>query len=174
MLLTLHQEYLLSLLQNLGGARIDQLAELMYRTSALDSNTVYSITRAAIRQMEFGNTGVHLNGEIVTFGGTSPKVSFYTAVDAMLALSQGKILSCAAQQPPLLLRFTIQEPKPAAFAVMESQTMQMPALSPGEIVVVLQNDDRKPTRLPIPNQQIIAIRQEDGHFRFFALKASAK
>ena len=172
MLLTRQQEFLLEVLGRLGCARLRQLAVLVQRQFSLGSpETAERVVRAALRQLQYGNTGVCLEPDRAILGNKAPDNRFLDAIDVMLALSENVPLCFSAEQPPVLLRFAAEQKHVHAFAVVENRpSLLLPSFSPSEKVVLLLSRKDRPIQLPMENPQIFAIRQEDGSYRFFAPK----
>lgn len=171
MLLTRQQEFLLEVLKRLGCARPAQLAILLHRKFSLGSlNAAERMARAALRQLQYGNAGVRLEQGLAIFENRTPDGHLPDAIDVMLELSENVPISFSAEQPPILLRFSVQQNRVYTFAVAESSHALPSAIQPLENVVILLSQEERPVNLPIGNQQIFAIRQEDGAYRFFAQK----
>ena len=172
MLLTKQQEFLLEILGRLGCARLQQLAVLVQRQFSLGSlDAAERMVRAALRQLHYGNTGVRLEQDLAALGSRTPDSKFLDAIDVMLALSENVPLCFSAEQPPVLLRFATEQKHIHAFAVVENRpSLLLPSFLPSEKVVLLLSQKDRPIRIPMENQQIFAIRQEDRSYRFFAPK----
>ena len=172
MLLTKQQEFLLEILGRLGSARLQQLAVLVQRQFSLGSlDAAERIVRAALRQLQYGNAGVRLERDFAALENRVPDNRLLDAIDVMLELSENVPISFTAEQQPLLLRFSVQQNRVHTFAVVESsQSLLLVNFQLLEKVVILLSQDDRPMNLPIGNQQIFAIRQEDRSFRFFIPK----
>lgn len=172
MLLTKQQEFLLEILGRLGCARLQQLAVLVQRQFSLGSlDAAERMVRAALRQLQYGNTGVRLEQDLAALGTKSPDSKFLDAIDVMLTLYENVPISFTAEHSPILLRFSVQQNRVHTFAVVKSsQSLLLVNFHPLEKVVILLSQDERPMNLPIENQQIFAIRQEDRSFRFFIPK----
>lgn len=172
MLLTKQQEFLMEILGRLGCARLQQLAVLVQRQFSLGSlDAAERMVRAALRQLHYGNTGVRLEQDLAALGSRTPDSKFLDAIDVMLTLYENVPISFTAEHSPILLRFSVQQNRVHTFAVVESsQSLLLVNFQLLEKVVILLSQDDRPMNLPIGNQQIFAIRQEDRSYRFFAPK----
>ena len=171
MLLTKQQKFLLAALEKLGCAELRQLAALLQKTFAFSSiDDAVRVTNACVRQMQMGGL-LQISDNIVSHCGERAVSQQIEAIDVMLELSENVPISFTAEQPPILLRFSVQQNRVHTFAVVKSsQSLLLVNFQPLEKVVILLSQDERPMNLPIGNQQIFAIRQEDRSFRFFIPK----
>ena len=170
MLLTNQQKFLLDVLHRLHYARIDQLARLLMVPFLLDDQVrAERIVRGAMRQLQYGDGRVLINGNLVQQPGVVPNRKQLEAVDVMIQLSDAAPLDYILPTPPVLLRFSIQGTKVQVFSIWEyTANASLPCFDPSERLIVLLGKDDTVTSIPVPNKQFFARRKEDGSYRFFA------
>ncbi len=176
MLLSNQQKFLLDVLDTLGGARLGQLTELLRPAFCSEKPEVAPrIVDAAIRQMNRCNIELCQDEDLVYFPGRRPNHRQLEAVDVMLELSGGRVLSYWCGKLPILLRFSIEEQKARQFAVITSgEDLYGVELHHTERIILLFDGQGKARSLPVPNKQFYAVRQENGKHRFFAADGQTK
>jgi len=170
MLLTNQQKFLLEALHKLHYARIDQLARLLMVPFRLDDQVrAERIVRGAMRQLQYGDGRVLINGNLVQQPGTMPDRKQLDAVDVMLQLSDAAPLDYTLPMPPVLLRFSIQGTKVQIFSVLDgTANASLACFGPAERLIILLGKDEIAAPIPVSNKQFFAKRKEDGSYRFFA------
>ena len=171
MLLTNQQRFLLEWLQMLGGARIDQLAALLRPVFCTHKPEIArGLTDSALAQLRHCNVELRREGELCWLPAEKPDALLLEAIDVMLELSDSVPLSAQRGEPPILLRFCVQEPKLRQFAVtLPRAELGMVRFQPKERIILLTDGGQALQGLPAANKQFYAVRQEDGTHRFFAL-----
>ena len=168
MLVSKQLRFLLDALNNLGGAREDQLAALLLPAFCSKRPDVAPIvTSAALKQAYTYNRPFEWEDGLVYLRGRRPEPLFLEAVDVMLELTDGAPLSYHPLTPPLLLRFAIQEQKIRLFCVTEPNP-DMVGFQKTERIIQLFDGQGQARALPVSNKQFYAVKQEDGSHRFFA------
>ena len=171
MLITKQQRLLLDHLEQLGGARLDQLTALL--RSAFCANRpelAASITESALQQLRYCNVELIREGELFYLPGQKPEPLFLEAVD----LSGGVPVSVYCGHSPILLHFCVpdrntQEQKLRLFSVATPHgELNYGQLQPRERLILLVDGQEPMEALPVANKQFFAVRQEDGSHRFFA------
>ena len=170
MLLTNQQKFLLEAIRRLHFARIDQLARLLMVPFRLDDQVrAERIVRGAMRQLQYGDGRVLINGNLVQQPGTMPDRKQLDAVDVMLQLSDAAPLDYTLPMPPVLLRFSIQGTKVQIFSVLDgTANASLACFGPAERLIILLGKDEIAAPIPVSNKQFFAKRKEDGSYRFFA------
>ena len=176
MLLSNQQKYLLEVLETLGGATLRQLTDLLRPVFCAEKPEVAPrIVHAAIRQMSLCNVDLCRDGELVFLPGRRPREDLLEAIDVMLQLSEANPLSYACGKPPILLRFSVQEQKVRTFAVIHSAVdVYGSEFHQTERIILLFDGRDKAPVLPVSNKQFVAVRQEDGTHRFFAVDGGSQ
>lgn len=172
MILTKQQRFLLDALEILGGARIDQLAALLRPVFYSDKpDIVQSVTENALRQMYFLNNRMEQDGELVFLPQRRPGHLLLEAVDVMLEIAgNNPVTDYRHGKPPILLRFSVQEQKVRLFTVTTAgANLYGVELPPTERIILLFDGQGIAQSLPVSNKQFFAVRQNDGHHRFFAV-----
>lgn len=171
MLLSNQQKFLLDALNILGGAELRQLTELLRPVFCLEKPEVAPrIVNAAIGQMRCCNVELCREGELVFLPGRRPGTMQLESVDVMLELAGTELLEYRASKPPILLRFSVQGQKIRLFAVVSPRAdLYGVELYSTERIIQLFDGQDKTHVLPVPNKQFLAVRQEDGTHRFFAV-----
>ena len=175
MLITKQQRFLLDHLEQLGGARLDQLTSLLRPAfCAKRPELAASITESALQQLHFCNVDVMREGELFYLPGQKPTPLFLEAMDVMLELSGGVPVSVYRGHSPILLHFCVpdrntQEQKLRLFSIATPHgELNYVPLQPRERLMLLVDGQEPMEALPVDNKQFFAVRQEDGSHRFFA------
>lgn len=171
LLLSNQQKFLLDALDTLGGATLQQLTALLQPVFCTEKpEAAPRIVNAAIRQMGLCNVELCRDGELVFLPGRRPGERLLEAVDVMLELSGANPLSYFCGKPPILLRFSVQEQKVRTFAVIHSaMDVYGSEFHQTERIILLFDGRDKAPVLPVSNKQFVAVRQEDGSHRFYAV-----
>ena len=172
MIMTKQQRFLLDALEILGGARLDQLASLLQPAFYSDKPDIaLSVTENALRQMSYINKRIEQDGELFFLPGRRPGHLMLEAVDVMLEIAGGKpLMDYRHGKPPILLRFSVQEQKVRLFTVTTAGAdLYGVELPPTERIILLFDGQGIAQSLPVSNKQFFAVRQSDGHHRFFAV-----
>ena len=174
MLLTKQQEFMLEVLRRLGCIRIEQLAVLLRQKFAIPTKEAAErITYAALQQLQYCQSSLHIERDITYFAGWSIEPSRLEAISVMLELVGDALFDFSAETPPVLLRFVVEQPKPTAFAVVRNSSSTLsPHFFPTEKVIILLQEGERPSALPIHNTQIFAVKQKCGTYRFLTRKTS--
>lgn len=172
MLLTRQQEFMLDVLHRLGCIRTEQLAALVRQKFAISSQaTAERMVHAALLQLKHCNSALRMEQDIVCFAGWEIEPDRPDAISVMLELVGDTLFDFAAETPPILLRFVVEQPKPAAFAVVRNRHDRLPPhFFPAEKVIILLHEGERPSSFPVDNTQIFAVKQEDGSYRFLTRK----
>ena len=171
MLLSNQQKFLLDALDTLGGATLQQMTTLLQPVFCAEKpEAAPRIVNAAIRQMGLCNVELCRDGELVFLPGRRPGERLLEAVDVMLELSGANPLSYFLGKPPILLRFSVQEQRVRLFAVIHPITdvYGVQFYQTERVILLFGGQDKTPV-LPVSNKQFIAVRQEDGSHRFYAV-----
>ena len=173
MLLTKQQEYILDVLHRLGCIRIDQLTMMVYnKFSTPTLEGAGRITRASVRQLQSCHSTLRMEDNIVYFTNRELDPNLLEAITIMLELGGCAVFDFNTEKPPILLRFVVDRPKLAAFAVVKNEHKPIPPrFYPAEKVIVLLHRDERPKPFPISNPQVFAMKLHDGSFRFMAPKS---
>lgn len=172
MLITKQQRFILDALERLGGLRQEQIISLLRPVFCAEKpEAACRIVAAALRQ--FSNCNVRLSndgGAIYLQGAQRPDLELLDAVDVMLQLAGAGLTDYWKGKAPVLLRFCVQAQKARAFSVASyGSDVFTAAFPPHERIILLFDGQSQPQALPVSNKQFIAVRQEDGTYRFFAL-----
>lgn len=172
MLLTRQQEFMLEVLKRLGCIRTEQLAVLVRQKFSISSQAAAErMVHAALLQLKYCNSALRMEQDLVCLAGWGIEPDRLEAIRVMLELVGDALCDFAAETPPILLRFVVEQPKPAAFAVVTNNRSGLPPhFFPAEKVIILLHKGERPSVFPIDNTQIFAIKQEDGFYRFLARK----
>jgi len=176
MLLTHQQRFILEVLDKLGGARLEQLFVMLRPVFCPEHPEIAQrVTEAAVRQMMHRNMAMRLDGDIVYLPGKKPEGIFLEAVDVMLELAVGKPVNYRRGDPPVILRFSVQEAKVRSFSVT-TQGAELGGMQfqQTERIILLFDGQVKRRCLPVPNKQFFAVRQSDGTHRFYAADGQFK
>ena len=93
------------------------------------------------------------------------------AITIMLELGGCAVFDFNAETSPILLRFVVDRPKLAAFAVVKNEHKPIPPkFYPAEKVIILLRREERPQLFPVQNPQIFAMKQYDGSYRFLSPK----
>ena len=170
MILTRQQRFLLKVMEDLGGARTDQLATMLRPVFCSQRpNMAAIITQNALSQMRLCNCEVRQEGDLWYLPRQKPSPERLEAIDIMLALTHGNVLDCHWEEPPLLLRFSCQEEKVRLFLLVPYQAdLSYVELNRTERISQLFDGQGSPHPLPVSNKQFCAVKQKDGTYRFFA------
>ena len=172
MLMTKQQSFLLNALERLGGLREAQMISLIRPVFCAEKPEVAPrVVAAALRQ--FSNCNVKLldDGGVIHLQGTErPGEKLLDAVEVMLQLAGVALTDYWKGNPPVLLRFCVQAQKVRTFSVAQYGTdVFTAAFPPHERIILLFDGQGQPQALPVSNKQFLAVRQEDGTHRFFAM-----
>lgn len=172
MLLTKQQEYILDALHRLGCIRMDQLTMMVYnKFSTPTLEGAGRITRASIRQLQSCHSTLRMEDNVVYFTNRGLDPSLLEAITIMLELGGCAVFDFNAETSPILLRFVVDRPKLAAFAVVKNEHKPIPPrFYPAEKVIILLRREERPHLFPIQNPQIFAMKQYDGSYRFLSPK----
>lgn len=172
MLLTRQQEFMLEVLKRLGCIRTEQMAVLLRQKFAIFSQAAAErIVHAALLQLKHCNSALRMEQDIACFAGWGIDPDRLDAISVMLELVGDALFDFAAETPPILLRFVVEQPKPAAFAVVRNRHDHLPPhFFPAEKVIILLHEGERPSFFPVDNTQIFAVKREDGSYRFLTRK----
>ena len=172
MLLTRQQEFMLEVLKRLGCIRTEQMAVLLRQKFAISSQAAAErIVHAALLQLKHCNSALRMEQDIACFAGWGIDPDRPDAISVMLELVGDALFDFAAETPPILLRFVVEQPKPTAFAVVKNSTgVLSPHFFPAEKVIILLQEGERPSAFPISNTQIFAVKQDSGTYRFLTRK----
>ena len=170
MLLTKQQQFLIDALERTGGLRMDQMTALLRQAfCAKKPEIAQRVTEAALGQMEYRNVRLCLESGVFFLDGNKPNPRILDAVDVMIQLSGSAPVDYWRARAPILLRFCIQEQTVRHFSVAEETAdLRDAEFSPLERIILLFDGQGQPRTLSVPNKQFIAVRQDNGLFRFFA------
>lgn len=170
MVLSKQQKYLKSVIESLGCVREDQLIDL-FRPAFCPNrpDKAESIATSALHALLHCDNTVRQTGRIYHTRRAEVSERILEAIDVMLELSDCRPISFAAEVPPILLRFSIQEKKVRVFIVAE-QGAKLPQQAIGEHdrIVLLFDAQGQAQPLSVSNKQFFAVRQGDGSHRFYA------
>lgn len=173
-LLSKQQKYILDCLNALSCLRKPQLEAMLkarffpegqpMREGWLDNQ---------LRLLSYGNYELVREDGKVYLPGRKNSSQTLEAIDVMLELSGGKPLEPHIYASgPVLLRFAVDGPKPAVFAVAGGDICTNgrgpPVFGDSERVVIMLSPGERPPELPTANPIFYALRQENGKHRFFA------
>jgi len=173
-LLSKQQKYILDCLNTLGCLRKSQLEAMLKARFFPEGQAMREgWLNNQLRLLSYGNCELVREGETVSLPGRENGPQALEAIDVMLELSGGKPLEPHISAPgPVLLRFAVNGPKPAVFAVASRDICANgrgpPVFGDSERVVIMLSPGERPPELPITNPVFYALRQEDGKHRFFA------
>lgn len=172
MLITKQQRLILDALERLGGLRQEQIISLIRPVFCAEKPEAAPKIAAAARR-QFSNCNIRLcdNGGVVHLQGAQrPNSELLDAIDVMLQLAGAGLTDYWKGKAPVLLRFCVQAQKVRAFSVASyGPDVFTAAFPPHERVILLFDGQSQPQALPVSNKQFIAVRQEDGTYRFYAL-----
>lgn len=172
MLITKQQRFILDALERLGGLRREQIISLIRPVfCAGKPEAATKIAAAALRQCSNCNIKLCDDGGVIYLQGTQrPDLELLEAVDVMLQLAGAGLTDYWRGKAPVLLRFCVQGQKVRTFSVAKyGPDVFTAAFPPHERIILLFDGQSQPQALPVSNKQFIAVRQEDGTHRFFAL-----
>ena len=172
MLITKQQRFLLDALERLGGLRETQMISLLRPVFCVKKpDAAPQIVAAALRQLSNGSVRLSDDGGVIRLHGTErPNGKLLDAVDVMLQLAGAGLADYWRGNPPVLLRFCVQARKVRTFSVAAyGPDISTAAFPPHERIILLFDGQGQPQALPVSNKQFIAVRQEDGTHRFFAM-----
>ena len=172
MLLTKQQEFMLEVLHRLGCIRTEQLSILLRQKFAIPTQEAAErITYAALQQLKHCHSALRTEQDIAYFTGWGIEPDRLEAISVMLELVGDALFDFAAETPPVLLRFVVEQPKPTAFAVVKnSHNILPPHVFPAEKVIILLHEGERPSAFPISNTQIFAVKKDCGTYRFLTRK----
>ena len=172
MLLTKQQEFMLDVLYRLRCIRVEQLSVLLRQKFSLPTQMAAErITYAALQQLKHCHSALRIEEEVAYFSGWGMEPDRLEAISVMLELVGDALFDFAAETPPVLLRFVVEQPKPTAFAVVKnSHSILPPHFFPAEKVIILLHEGERPSAFPISNTQIFAVKQDRGTYRFLTRK----
>ena len=176
MLITKQQQFILDALEKAGGLREDQIVTLLCKTFCAGKPEAASkIAESALRQLLHCNVRLSLENHVFFLPEAGPEERRLDAVDVMLQLAGGKPIEFWRGKPPVLLRFYVLDQKMQIFSVLDAKTGTPDcAFPPQERIILLFDGQGQPQTLPVSNKQFIAIRREDGGFRFFSRDGNQK
>lgn len=172
MLITKQQQFILNALERLGGLREAQMVSLIRPVFCAEKPEVAPrVVAAALRQFSSYNVKLCDDGGVIHLQGTElPSGKMLEAIDVMLQLAGAGLADYWKGNPPVLLRFCVQGQKVRTFSVAGYGPDVFTAVfPPHERIILLFDGQSQPQALPVSNKQFIAVRQEDGTHRFFAL-----
>ena len=172
MLITKQQRFLLDALERLGGLREAQMISLLRPVfCAKKPDAAPQIVAAALHQLSNGSIRLCDDGGVIRFHGAKrPDGKLLDAVDVMLQLAGVGLTDYWKCNPPVLLRFCVQAQKVRTFSVAEyGPNVFNTTFPPHERIILLFDGQGQPQALHASNKQFIAVRQEDGTHRFFAM-----
>lgn len=172
MLITKQQRFILNALERLGGLREAQMISLIRPAFCTEKPEVApQVVAAALRQFSGCNVRLCDDGGVIHLQGTElPDGKLLEAIDVMLQLAGAGLADYWKGNPPILLRFCVQGQKVRTFSVAGyGPDVFTAAFPPHERIILLFDGQSQPQALPVSNKQFIAVRQEDGTHRFFAL-----
>lgn len=172
MLITKQQQFILNALERVGGLREAQMISLIRPVFCAERPEVApQVVAAALRQFSSCNVKLHDDGGVIHLQGTDlPDVKLLEAIDVMLQLAGAGLADYWKGNPPVLLRFCVQGQRVRTFSVAGYGPDVFTAVfPPHERIILLFGGQSQPQALPVSNKQFIAVRQEDGTHRFFAL-----
>ena len=130
------------------------------------------ITQASIRQLQSCHSNLRMEDNVVYFTNRGLDPSLLEAITIMLELGGCAVFDFNTEKSPILLRFVVDRPKLAAFAVVKNEHKPIPPrFYPAEKVIILLHRDERPQPFPIQNPQIFAMKQYDGNYRFLSPKS---
>jgi len=113
-----------------------------------------------------------MEDDVVYFTNRGLDPDLLDAITIMLELGGCTVFDFNAEISPILLRFVVDRPKLAAFAVVKNEYKPIPPrFYPAEKVIVLLHRDERPKPFPISNPQVFAMKLHDDSFRFMAPKS---
>lgn len=170
MILTMQQKYLLNVIQRLGCVRREQLYQLFCPLFCADSpNTAEAVAGAALHRLRTTCQQLRETDDILHLTNAKPDRDLLEAIDVMIELSQASPLDFRRDEPPVLLRFSVQEFKVRRFAVVHGGTaLDVLHFGSHERVILLFDGQGQAQPLPVSNKQFFAVRQDDGSHRYFA------
>ena len=172
MLITKQQRFLLDALERVGGLRKAQMISLIRPVFCSKKPEAASqIVAAALRQLSNGSVRLCDDGGVIRLQEMErPDGKLLDAVDVMLQLAGAGLADYWKGNPPVLLRFCVQGQKVRTFSVAGYGPDVFTAVfPPHERIILLFGGQSQPQALPVSNKQFIAVRQEDGTHRFFAM-----
>lgn len=173
MILTRQQRFLLEMLNILGGATRSQLVAFLRPVFCREKPEVAQlVTDRSLRQMPHCEIPLEQEGELFFLKGKRPEPPLLDAVDVMLSLAGDLSLTFQKGEPPLLLRFQLQESeqKLRLFTVLPWYAEALPRkLHHTERIILVWDGKGEPKAFPVPNKQFLAERGTDGTFRFFTI-----
>lgn len=173
MLLTKQQEYILDALHRLGCIRVGQLAMLVHnKFSTPTLEGAERIVHASLRQLRSCHSTLRVEDDIACLINRGLNMELLEAITIMLELGGCAVFDFSAEPSPILLRFVVDRPKLAAFAVVKNDHKPIPPhFYPAEKVIILLQPEDRPQPFPISNPQIFATKLPDGSYRFMAPKS---
>ncbi len=123
-----------------------------------------------MRQMKCCNVPLGQDVNLFNLPGRCPGPLQMEAVEIMLEIAGKELLEYRASKPPILLRFSVQGQKIRLFAVAAPRAdLYGVELHQTERIIQLFDGQDKTYVLPVTNKQFLAVRQDDGSHRFFAM-----
>lgn len=171
MVLTSQQKYLLNVIQKLGCARREQLYRLFCPAFCVDNpDATEAVAGAALHRLRMTCQQLRETDGVFHLTNTKPDGDLLEAIDVMIELSRSKPLDFRRADPPVLLRFSVQEYKVRRFAILRhGAVLDVPRFGSHERVILLFDGRGQAQPLPVSNKQFVAVRQGDGSHRYFAL-----
>ncbi len=170
MLLSIQQKYLLNVIQKLCFARREQLYRLFCPVFCADNpDATEAVAGAALHRLRTTCQQLRETDGVFHLTNTKPDSNLLEAIDVMIELSQAKPLDFRWAEPPVLLRFSVQEFMVRRFAILRhGDVLDVPRFGAYERVILLFDGQGQAHPLPVSNKQFIAVRQSDGSHRYFA------
>ena len=153
MLLTKQQEYILNVLHRLGCIRMDQLTMVVYnKFSTPTLEGAERIVQASLRQLRSCHSTLRVEDNIACFTNRGLNMDLLEAITIMLELGGCAVFDFNAETSPILLRFVVDRPKLAAFAVVKNEHKPIPPkFYPAEKVIILLRREERPQLFPVQN-----------------------
>lgn len=174
MLLSIQQKYLLNVIQKLGCARREQLDRLFCPAFCADyPDTAEKVIGASLRRLRTTCQQLRETDGVFHLTNTKPDSDLLEAIDVMIELSRSNPLDFRRAEPPVLLRFSVQEFMVRRFAILRhGAVLDVPRFGVYERVILLFDGWGQARPLPVSNKQFVAVRQGAGSHRYFALGGS--
>ena len=170
MLLTKQQQFILDALDKAGALREDQIVVLLCAAFCKEKpEAAPRIVSSALRQLVYCNVRLVKQNGVWLLPGMEPDAKRLDSVDIMLQLTEGQPEDFWREKAPVLLRFCMQDRNSQIFSVIdEGAELRDTAFPAQERIILLFDGQGRPRTLPVSNKQFIAVRKEDGMFRFFS------
>ena len=130
------------------------------------------IVHASPRQLKSCHSTMRIEDDVVYFTNRGLAPNLLESITIMLELGGCAVFDFNAETSPILLRFVVDRPKLAAFAVVKNEHKPIPPhFYPAEKVIILLQPEDRPQPFPISNPQIFAMKLHDGSYLFMAPKS---